>query len=78
MIFWFLSVSGNWSHPEWLQTVEIFRQAFVWSPWEEESFSHCGVALQQNPDFSFTFSHSNYVEQIKQIEIDDSVQPHQG
>ena len=66
-------VAGEWENPEWIKTVELFKQAFVWSPWEEQSFAHCGVALEQNADFSFTFNHSNYVEQINQITINDKV-----
>lgn len=66
-------VAGEWENPEWIKTVELFKQAFVWSPWEEQSFAHCGVALEQNADYSFTFNHSNYVEQINQITINDKV-----
>ena len=51
--------------------METFRQAFGWSPWEEQSFTHCGVSLEQNADFSFSFNHSSYVEQINQIVIKD-------
>ena len=65
-------VSGEWNHPEWVQTVETFKQAFVWSPWEEQSFAHRGISLGQNADFSFSFNHHTYVEQINQITIDDS------
>ena len=64
-------VAGEWDNPLWIETVEIFKRAFVWSPWEEESYAHCGVSLTQNADFSFTFNHANYVEQIKQIDIND-------
>ena len=60
-------------NPEWVKTVEIFKQSFVWSLWEEQAYTHCGVGLVQNADFSFTFNHSDYVEQINQISINDKV-----
>eukprot|EP00435_Cladocopium_sp_Y103_P026888 s2772_g6.t1 len=66
-------VAGEWDNPEWIKTVEIFKQSFVWSPWEEQSYTHCGVGLVQNADFSFTFNHNDYVEQINQISINDKV-----
>ena len=62
-------VAGEWDNPIWVRTMEIFKQSFVWSPWEEQTYTHCGVALEQNADYSFTFNHSNYVEQINQISI---------
>ena len=67
-----LLVAGQWSHPEWIQTVETFKQAFLWSPWEEQSFALCGISLEQHADFSFSFSHHTYVEQINQITVNDS------
>ena len=64
-------VAGDWNNPEWIKTVEIFKQSFVWSPWEEQSFTHCGVALEQTQISVFPLAIATIVEQINQITIND-------
>ena len=32
-------VAGEWDNPIWVRTMEIFKQSFVWSPWEEQAYT---------------------------------------
>ena len=65
-------ISGDTADPEWQASVKAFREAYERSPWEDSPYAHCGINLTQNHDFSFTFDHHGYCEEIKQIEIDNS------
>ncbi len=63
-------ISGDPHNAKWLEVVEVFRRAFVWSPWENTPFTHCGVGVTQGPDFGFELQHHGFCEEIKQIDID--------
>ena len=66
-------ISGNPHNADWLETVETFKKAFVWSPWEETPFTHCGVGITQMPDFGFQLQHEHYCGEINQIEINTKI-----
>lgn len=68
-------IAGDETDPEWHQSLEIFKQAFRWSPWEEPPFLHCGVVIDQLADYSFSLSHDEYCSEIKQVDINKNV-PH--
>ena len=65
-------ISGCGDSKKWNQAVECFRQAYVWSPWENTPYTHCGVGLDQTPDYGFVLQHHSYCEEIKQVDIDDA------
>ena len=60
-------VSGNEESEEWIAAVEAFHSRFKWSPWECNSFVHCGVRIREEVDFSYSLDHSKYCEMIEQI-----------
>ena len=64
-------ISGSPSSPLWQKTVETFKEAFSWSPWESSPFTHCGIGVSQEADWSFRLSHHTFVEELRPIVIDD-------
>ncbi|CAK9026281.1 Retrovirus-related Pol polyprotein from transposon RE2 (Retro element 2) (AtRE2) [Includes: Protease RE2 [Durusdinium trenchii] len=64
-------ISGSPDHPLWQKTVEAFKGAFSWSPWESTPFTHCGIGVSQEADWSFRLSHHTFVEELRPIVIDD-------
>ena len=63
-------VTGNESCEGWLEVLKKFHSSLSWSPWEVDPYTHCGVVVHQNQDYSFNLDHSEYCKQIKQIDID--------
>ncbi|CAE7907904.1 bacA, partial [Symbiodinium necroappetens] len=43
------------------------HQAYAWSPWEADNFSHCGVRVQQFADASILLDHSEYCTELVQM-----------
>ncbi|CAE7201713.1 RE1, partial [Symbiodinium sp. KB8] len=43
------------------------HQAYSWSPWESDSFSHCGVRIQQFADGSILLDHSEFCSELMQM-----------
>ena len=64
-------ISGSPSSPLWQKTVETFKEAFSWSPWESSPFTHCGIGVSQEADWSFRLSHHTFVEELRPIVIED-------
>lgn len=62
-------ISGNTNNKDWLETVEVFKRSFIWSPWESTPYTHCGVGITQLPDFGFQLQHEHYCSEINQIEV---------
>ena len=60
-------VAGNESSDEWASALEKFYARFKWSPWEFSQFSHCGIRVKEEPNFSYTLDHSSFCENIEQI-----------
>ena len=60
-------ISGNEQCEEWCKALEDFHGRFRWSPWEAQSFLHCGIRLREELDFSFSLDHSTFCENIEQI-----------
>ena len=52
-------IARDESCDEWNQALNSFYGKFSWSPWECNSFMHCGVRIREEPDFSFTLDHSS-------------------
>ena len=63
-------LAGDMGDPGWNEAVRMFKESFQWSPWEDPPFLHCGVEIQQMPDFSFRLNHAAYCEELKQVEIE--------
>jgi hypothetical protein len=60
-------IAGDESCDEWNQALNSFYGKFSWSPWECNSFMHCGVRIREEPDFSFTLDHSSFCESIEAV-----------
>lgn len=62
-------VAGNEQSSAWTSAVTAFHQSFRWSPWECNAFTHCGIQLKEEMDFSTTLDHSKFIEAIEQIKF---------
>lgn len=58
----------------WRASLEAFKGAFRWSPWEEPPYLHCGVMIDQLADYSFQLDHSEFCTELKQIEVNKNVE----
>lgn len=63
-------MAGEESHPQWQQSISQFHSAYSWTPWEKDSYMHCGVQVTQRQDGSFVLNHSDYCTTIEPIKID--------
>ncbi|CAK9043452.1 unnamed protein product [Durusdinium trenchii] len=63
-------VSGDEANEEWVAKITSFYSRFKWSPWEFSSFTHCGLQIMEQEDFSFVLSHSKFIEGIEPIEFE--------
>ena len=62
------SRAGCEDDPRWVEVLEKFRHmALRWSPWEAPPLVHCGVNLQQYPEFSWRLDQAEFFEDIMQI-----------
>lgn len=61
-------IAGNEQDERWVTALESFYAKFRFSPWEVQSFNHCGIRIKEQTDFSFGLDHSTFVESIEQIE----------
>ena len=58
---------GDSSHPKYQEALSKIYEAYQWSPWECDTYTHCGVQVIQHPDGSIDLDHSNYCANIDQI-----------
>ena len=61
-------IAGNEDSETWVNALSQFYERFKWSPWEFSSYSHCGVKIKEECDFSYTLDHSAFCENIEQIQ----------
>ena len=64
--FLFAGASDN---PVYQRAVSYIYDRYQWSPWECDSYTHCGVQINQNVDGSVTLDHSAYCQGVEQINI---------
>ena len=62
-------IAGDETADEWAAALSAFYDRFRWSPWEFESYKHCGVNIKEESDFSYTLDHASFCEAIDQITI---------
>ena len=60
---------GDGSSMTWNSALEGLYKAYDWSPWEADTYMHCGVQVIQNADGSSVLNHSKYCESIDQIQF---------
>ena len=61
---------GDQADAAWTDFLYRFRCAYRWSPWECDSFEHCGVLLQQDASQEVTLDHSTFCTSVNPIELD--------
>ena len=61
--------AGNDSSQLWQGAIQSIYDAYKWSPWESDSYMHCGVKVVQNADSSFSLNHAEYCTSIEQIKF---------
>ncbi|CAE8626358.1 unnamed protein product [Polarella glacialis] len=62
-------ITGDEQSPDWLKVVRAFYDAYKWTPWEVNTFGHCGVDVTQGLNRGFVLSQADYVNNIDQIEL---------
>ena len=60
-------ISGDEDDDDWIEAVSKFYSKFSWSPWEFESYLHCGIHIREEPDHSYILDHSAFCEGIEPI-----------
>eukprot|EP00435_Cladocopium_sp_Y103_P011911 s1821_g3.t1 len=65
-------MTGREDDPRWIAVLEKFHMAMRWSPWEAPPMVHCGVKLQQYPDFSWRLDQTEFCKDIMQIKGESS------
>ena len=61
---------GDQDNEAWTRFMHRFRAAYRWSPWEVDSFEHCGVSLNQTSNMEILLDHSKFCTNIQQIELE--------
>ena len=61
--------AGDQTSAEWQTALQGIYNAYQWSPWEVDSYYHCGVQVLQQADGSSSLCHSKYCESIEQIQF---------
>ena len=60
---------GDVNNDKWRRALDKIYSAYSWSPWEAESYKHCGVLVTQSSDGTFVLDHSEYCKTIEPIAI---------
>ena len=60
-------IAGDETSEVWSQALHTFYARFKWSPWEHGSYSHCGIQVREECDFSYSLDHSEFCSNIEQI-----------
>ncbi|CAE7259381.1 RE2 [Symbiodinium sp. CCMP2456] len=61
-------LAGDEAKKEWVEFVHKLHGSYQWAPWETDSFTHCGVGLQQlYDDDSILLNHEEYCANISQV-----------
>ena len=65
-------ICGEEAEPAWQEVLRVLKGSFRWSDWENTPFVHCGVMIDQLPDYSFSLSQAEYCLELKQIDLDSA------
>ncbi|CAJ1438580.1 unnamed protein product [Effrenium voratum] len=61
-------ITGDETNAKLTAALDILFKSFAWSPWEAMPFAHCGINLMQKNDYGFILDHTQYCEELKQVE----------
>lgn len=62
--------AGEATHADYQQATRFIFEAYQWTPWEVDSFQHCGISMVQNADGSTSLDHSEFCASLEQIRLD--------
>ena len=65
-------ISGDEECEAWAHLLQQFYSRFRWSPWECQSYLHCGIKIREEVDFSFSLDHTSFCEGIQLYQIHSS------
>lgn len=57
-------IAGNEQSEKWASTLQDFYSRFRWSPWEFQSFSHCGIKIREEADYSYTLEPFEFLREL--------------
>ena len=63
---------GEASNERWQAAIDYVYRAYRWSPWECDTYSHCGVQVIQKQDGTTVLNHAEYCESIEQIAVEST------
>ena len=66
--------AGDSTHPQYQSAVSHLYGAYQWSPWEVDTYMHCGVQVNQSADGSVFLNHADYCSEITPIVLKDKNQ----
>eukprot|EP00439_Symbiodinium_sp_Y106_P014973 s9774_g2.t1 len=62
-----LLFAGDEGAPEYTRLLQELHSHYEWSPWEADSFVHCGIRITQDEDCSLRLDHSEYSKELAQM-----------
>ncbi|CAE7207895.1 GIP [Symbiodinium sp. CCMP2592] len=63
-----LLFAGNEEAPEYTRLLQELHSHYEWSPWEADSFVHCGIRITQDGDCSIRLDHSDFSKELAQMQ----------
>lgn len=63
--------AGNESHPDYARALTQIYETFTWTPWEVDTFDHCGVKVTQQGNGQCILDHSKFCEKLEQVDIEN-------
>lgn len=67
---------GDQTSVVWQRALQGIYDSYQWSPWEIDSYFHCGIQIIQAADGSTTLNHSDYCESIGPIKFERREESH--
>ena len=63
--------AGDENHPDYSRALTQIYETFTWTPWEVDSFDHCGVKVTQQKNGQCILDHSKFCEKLEQVDIEN-------
>lgn len=63
--------AGAEDHPDYARALTQIFEVFTWTPWEVDTFDHCGVKVTQQANGQCILDHSKFCEKLEQVDIEN-------
>ncbi|CAE7325309.1 RE1 [Symbiodinium microadriaticum] len=63
-----LLFAGDEESSEWITFLQELHSHYEWSPWETDSFTHCGIKITQDNDEAIHLDHSSFSGDLSQMQ----------